>query len=403
MQTNKGRTRRGRGEGGIYQRADGQWCASVSLGYDGAGKRKRKVIYGATKKAVQDELGKLQHAIGAGTLSDAGAMTVREFLDRWLANTAKPSVTPTTYARYAQQVRLHLNEHLGHVRLAKLTALHVEQLYAGMAEVGDSASERRKVGKVLRHALNHAIEANLIPNNPAAKVRLPVAPKEEVRPLDLDQATRFLKAARPERLYAMYVLDLDSGMRQGELFAVHWSDLDFDIGSVQVHRSLEEIDGKFRLKDVKTKKGRRRIDLSRATLDALNDHRRRMLAEGRDVKRGLVFCDHNGNFLRKSNVRRRSFDKILGRANKEATEEAAKAGTPPDLLPPIRFHDLRHTCATLLLLADENVKVISERLGHSKIQMTLDTYSHVLPTMQKRAAEKMNLILGRMLPQAASS
>jgi len=205
---------------------------------------------------------------------------------------------------------------------------------------------------------------------------------------DLDQVARFLDAARTDRLFALYVLALDSGMRQGELFALHWTDFDFASGSVLVQRSLEEINGHHRLKETKSAKGRRRIPLSRFTLDALNEHRKRMLADG--YMSGPVFCNTDGGFLHKANVLRRSFWPIITNANKEAKQQ----NTEPALLPEIRFHDLRHTCATLLLLAGENPKVVSERLGHASIELTLNCYSHVLPTMQQGAAAKMNAILG---------
>jgi integrase len=149
-----------------------------------------------------------------------------------------------------------------------------------------------------------------------------------------------------------------------------------DAGSAQVQRTLEELRGQLRLKAPKTQAGRRRIELSPFTLDALHEHRKRLLAEGREVKTGQVFCNEDGGFLRKSNVTRRSFRSIMKRAG----------------LPRIRFHDLRHTSASLLLMAGENIKVVSERLGHEDIEITLKTYSHVLPTMQKAAAEKMNRI-----------
>jgi integrase len=167
-----------------------------------------------------------------------------------------------------------------------------------------------------------------------------------------------------------------------------------DSGAVFVRRSLEEINGRVRLKDVKTAKARRRIDLAPDTVAALNEHRRRMLAEGHDVRTGPVFVDAKGEFLRKSNVARRSFRPIFERANEKVEKESRERGTAPALLPVIRFHDLRHTCASLLLLADVNVKVVSERLGHASIEITLNTYSHVLPTMQKKAAEKMAGIFG---------
>jgi integrase len=159
-------------------------------------------------------------------------------------------------------VRLHLKEHLGSVRLAKLTPLHVEQLFADMERGEASPQERHKVGKCLRQALRHAVNAGLIRSNPAGKVALPRVAKKEVRPLDADRANQFLEAARGDRLYALYVLALDTGMRQGELFGLEWADVDFKAGSVQVQRSLEEINGSLRLKEAKTGKSRRRIELS---------------------------------------------------------------------------------------------------------------------------------------------
>jgi integrase len=210
-----------------------------------------------------------------------------------------------------------------------------------------------------------------------------------------ERCNRFLIAARKDRLYALYVLAIDSGMRQGELFGLQWPDVDFTTGAVHVLRSLEEINGRLRLKEPKSGRGRR-IELSRITLDALHDHRKQMLAEGHAA--GPVFCDQHGGFPRKGNVLRRSFWKIIDRANtkgKMEAEEKVQAAAPTALLPRIRFHDLRHTAATLLLLANVNAKIVSERRGHASIQLTLDTYSHVLPTMQKQAAEKMDGILGK--------
>ena len=128
-------------------------------------------------------------------------------------------------------------------------------------------------------------------------------------------------------------------------------------------------------------------------LDALHDHRKKMLAEGHTT--GPIFCDREGGWLRKGNVLRRSYWPVIERANRKATEAARNEGTEPVALPRIRFHDLRHTCATLLLLENVNVKVVSERLGHASVQLTLDTYSHVLPTLQQKAADSMDGILTR--------
>src|SRR5262249_54049173 len=153
-------------------------------------------------------------------------------------------------------------------------------------------------------------------------------------------------------------------------------DIDFETGAVFVQRSLEQVGGKFRLKETKSSKGRRRIDLPKFALDAMHEHRKRMLAEGN--ANASVFCDRDGGWLRKSNVVRRSYRPILKRAG----------------VPVIRFHDLRHTNATLLLLQGVHPKIVSERLGHASIELTLNTYSHVLPTMQMVAVEKLERLFG---------
>jgi integrase len=379
----KTRARRGRGEGAIYQRGDGLWTACVSLGYDGDGKRQRRVVYGATKQEVQTKLNKLQRD-GAGVLGEADKLTVGQYLDRWLT-IVKPTVEPNTYGPYERHVRLHLRPHIGGVRLAKLVPLHVEQLYTALGENGVKPALARKVGTTLTIAMGEAVRLHLLAHNPAGEVRKPKAAKVDMQVLDPDQVMVFLDAAKVDRLYAFYVTALDSGGRPGELFALQWSDVDLAAGVLRITKSLEEISGNLRVKEVKTKKGRRQIPLSPFTVRVLEEHRKDALAAGHI--NGPVFCDTLGGYLRLSNLHKNSFKPILAKAE----------------LPSIRLYDLRHTCATLLLLADENPKIVSERLGHASIQLTLDTYSHVLPTMQQRAAVKMDLILGRKAPERAKA
>jgi integrase len=364
--------RRGRGEGGVYQRADGLWVGSISLGYDGEGKRLRKVVYGATKKEAQEDLRKLQNDAVAGRLADAGAMTVKEWLTTWL-ETVRSRVQPKTYLRYEQLVRLRLNPHLGGCKLAKVAPVHVQQLFCTLERDRVSARGQQMAGTLLHKALRDAVRLHLIPSNPAADVEKPRPDKPKMQVYDEVQARVLLAAASGHRLYALFVLALDTGMRQGELFALQWDNVDFDAGIVIVQRSLEEINGKQRIKEPKSGKGRR-IDLSAFAVEALQKHRKAMLAEGNYRPDGPIFCAPEGGWLLKPNFQRRVFRPL---------QQAAKLTT-------IRFHDLRHTAATLMLLNDVNVKVVSERLGHASIQLTLDTYSHVLPTMQRIAAEKMD-------------
>jgi integrase len=235
----------------------------------------------------------------------------------------------------------------------------------------------------------------LIPKNVAALVPLPkrAGSKRMVHPLEGTQPDRLLAAVASDRLYALYVLALDSGMRQGELFGLLWPDIDFDRREISVQRSLKQRKGVMELKDTKTAHGRRRIRLTYVTLEALQEHRRRMLAEKRDVKTGPVFCNTAGTWLCRSNFTLRSFNPALSRAGLLA--ERKQAGKPK-----LRFHDIRHTCATLLLIEDVNAKIVSERLGHSRIEITLNVYSHVLPTLQERAAEKLEGVMGRIVGRA---
>jgi integrase len=362
----------------VFQRADGQWAASISLGYDANGKHLRKTVYAATKTAVMEELKKLQIKAGQLASVDAGAMTVGQLLSQWL-DAAKLSVCRGTLATYAQHVNDLLLPKLGAIKLARLNSLHVEGLYRQLADDGHSAARQRHAGVTLRVALSWAVKHRLIPNNPASGklVALPAHAKREIKPLEAAQIAAFLAAARKDRLHAMYPLAIDSGCRQGELLGLTWADVDFGKGSLTVNRSLEEVGGSLALKEPKTKKSRRTITLSAFTLAALQEHRKAMLAEGNYSADRPVFCGvRSKSWLRKSDVYRHSFAPILKDAGLR-----------------FRFHDMRHVCATLLLAAGTDVKTVQERLGHSTPMMTLNVYSHAMAGAQSAAAAKLNAIL----------
>jgi integrase len=376
------RKRRGRGEGSIHERRPGLWEAKVSLGFDAEGKRRRATVFGRSKEEVQRKLRDLQVRADRGLDVGGGKTTVARWLARWL-EMIRPTVEPGTYAPYERHVRLHLIPQLGPLKLAALGKAQVRGLYADLAAKGMSAAMQRKVGATLSAALNAATSDGLLPANPARLVRKPKATKPEMKPLDPGQASAFLEAARTDRLFPFYLTSLDTGARPGELLALTWPDIDLDAGHLLINKSLEDIAGALRVKPVKTARSRRRIDLSAGTVAALAEHRKAMLAEGHIA--GPVFCNRHGGHLRQTDLRVRSFKPILRRAG----------------LPNIRLYDLRHTCATLLLLADVPAKVVSERLGHASITRTLDTYSHVLPTMQRRAADLIGQILGHKAGKAA--
>jgi integrase len=262
------RKRRGRGEGGIYQRGDGLWVASLSLGYGTDGRRRRKLIYGGTKAEVQEKLHKAQAAAAIGQIADAGALTIEQFLNQWL-EAAKPALAKGTAAGYRQHVVNLLIPTLGTVRLAKLNSLHIEGLYRVLAEKGHSTAMQRHAGVTLRVALSWAVQHRLIQDNPVKRVKMPAHAKPEVKALEPEQVAAFLKAAQSDRLYAMYALAIDSGCRQGEMLALMWSDVDFARGAIAIARSLEEVGGELAVKEPKTRKSRRTITLSAFTLNAL--------------------------------------------------------------------------------------------------------------------------------------
>lgn len=368
--------RRGSGEGSIYQRPDGRWTAQVSLGFNGDGKRIRKTVYGWTKKEVQDELAKLQGQKVDGTLTAPGKTTLAVFLTRWLEDSARPQIRPVTHACYDGIIRKHISPQIGGVRLDKLTPAHVQGLYATLERNGASPYIRRLCHAVLRRALKQAVKWGMVPRNVCDAVEPPRVKRSEVHPLTAEQTATLLKAAAGDRQQALYVVAVTTGMRMGEIFGLQWADVDLEAGAIFVRHALQELKGKLTLGEPKTAKSKRRVELPKLAVDALHEHRKRQLAAGH-LASGYVFTNTEGNPLRRSHFHRGDFKPLL---------KAAK-------LPEIRFHDLRHTAATLLLLEGVNAKIVSERLGHSQIGITLDTYSHVLPTMQKEAAARLDRLL----------
>ena len=369
-------TRRSKGEGNIKQMSNGTFKARMSY-IDGQGKRHQPTAYFETKKAALAWLHEQHNKHNMGQLADAGRRTVDAWLAEWLT-LKRPQVELRTWDNWETHVRLHIAPILGRMPLAKLRKTHVAAMYTTLTERGMSPAMRAKVGTTLAMALTDAVEMDLIGRNPAKSKKLgkPKVKPPEIHPLDADQARAFLAATATDRLHALYVLALDTGMRQGELFGLHWPEIDFASGVVTIKQSLEERDGRHRLKEPKTDSSRRRIEVTPATLVALNAHRQEMLKAGLYRPDGPVFMDTEGNWLRKSNVRRRSFAKALKKAS----------------LPSIRFHDLRHTAATLMLLS-VNVKAVAATLGHSKASTTLNIYAHKLPMMDKERVNAMQRIL----------
>jgi integrase len=370
--------RRGWGEGSIFQRKDGRWVCSLSLGYDADGKRVRKTVYGKTKAEVQGKLNKLKEDPTTGLSPDMEKLTVAIFLTRWLEDTAKPTVRRTTYACYESTTRLHVVPEIGHLRLSSLTPMHLQNLYARKLDEGLSPRSVQIIHAVLHRALKQAHRWGMASQNTAAAVDRPRAPKKQMHYLTPDEVSRFWQVASNDRLSALYVLAVTTGMRQGELLGLQWADVDLTQALLTVRRTLTNINGAISVGEPKSAAGSRHIALSMIAVRALEGHREKMAAEGLDCS-PWVFCDTAGGPIHRQNLVRRSFKPLL-----------KKAGVCD-----IRFHDLRHTAATLLLFQGVHPKVVQEILGHSQISVTLDTYSHVLPALHRDAADKLDQLLGQ--------
>jgi integrase len=344
------------------------------MGKDDKGKRKRRTVYAPTKAEVQEKLRRLQNDAAGGLLSDAPRLTVGEYLKRWLEDAVRPARTPNTYASYEGAVRNHIARHLGGVRLASLSPVAVQGLYSAMERGGASPRTRELAHAVLHRALAQAVKWGLAARNACDAVERPKVPRKEMKVYTPEQTRRLLEAARGHRLGALFVLAAATGARQGELFGLRWPDVDLEGGTVHVQRTLEERGGRLRLKEPKSAKSRRRVELPRFAAEALAGHRARMAAEGFATDEHPVFPDTRGGWLRKSNFIRKVYKPLLRRAG----------------LPELKFHALRHGLATLMLTAGTHPKVVQEWLGHAQASMTLDVYSHVLPSLHREAADRID-------------
>lgn len=366
--------RRGRGEGAIYKKAENLWCAQLSTGYDGNATRKRRYVYGKTKTEVQKKLAELQSAFAAGSLADPKRMRLVEFINHWLEDVARPTIRISTHARYKVLLKVHLLPHLGGIQISSLEPSHIQNLYKKLEETGASPRTREFVHAVLRKALDQAMKWGYVQRNVCDMVARPRVPKKAMRCWNREEANQFLVFAETRRYYGLYVLALTTGLRQGELFGLRWEDIDFESSSLSVVRTINQVDSKMIIGEPKTAKGRRRVELPEIAIRALKKHREKMLAEGNH--KDWIFCTAKGDPIKKNSFRNSSFLPLLKASG----------------LPKIRFHDLRHTAATLLLSQGVHPKVVQERLGHAQISITLDIYSHVLPSMQKEAAAKLDIL-----------
>lgn len=371
---------RGRRQGSVYRRGDGRWCAVIDLGTID-GKRQRRVVYAATAKEADKKLRDELRKVEAGIRATGRQMTVGAFLTRWLA-TRKAKLRPSTFRRYSELVNVHLIPGLGKVRLESLTPSDVDGFLSARLDGGSSPRTAHHMRAVLRAALSQAVRDQLVSRN-VASLSDPVKVEEhEMSVFAPDQARRFLEAVQGDRLEALYATALAVGLRQGEALALRWQDVDDDYRTLRVTHGLQRVSGSLQLVPTKTKRSRRTIVLPMIVATALRAHRarqteERLLAGGRWHDEDYVFASTIGTPIDAAELRR-AFAAVLKRAG----------------LAPIRFHDLRHSAATLMMAQGIPVRVVMETLGHSSPSLTLKTYGHVLPALQRDAADTIDRVLG---------
>lgn len=366
---------RGHNEGSIYWRDDRKrWVASVSLPNG-----KRASASFERKPDAQAWLREKQTQIERGAVPTSPKQTVQQYLSRWLTDVSKPGVRPRTHEYHAYIINTHLIPGLGRHRLERLSAQHIQALYADTLERGYSTATVRHIHRVLHRALTDAVRWGLLTNNPTELADQPRLISPEMQVLNEEEVARLLRAARGDKLEALYVLAVTTGMRQGELLALRWQEIDMETRSLSVTRTLIRMrGGAAQWGEPKSTRSRRRIALTDIAVDALRRHHeqqgiQRAAAGDQWHDHDLVFAASNGNPLNPSNIHTRSFRPLLQRAG----------------LKQIRFHDLRHTAATLLLAQNEHPKLVQELLGHSSIAVTIDTYSHMVPGLQAAAVDRL--------------
>ncbi|OJF09629.1 tyrosine-type recombinase/integrase [Couchioplanes caeruleus] len=392
------------GEGTIYQRLDGRWCGAGYL-HAADGTRKRVYVYGDTRKEASDKLiEKLADSVrGTAAVAKDPAVTVGDYLTTWLHTVAKRRVRATTFETYAGLVNDFLIPGLGHRRLGALTVSQVRAFLNEIAvacrccakerdvrrkggpvccAVGDCCRKTVAVGTlryvraVLSSALADGVREDLIGRNVASPVRLPT-PKSDFQPFTLGESRKYLLVAAYHRQAALFELALRTGLRKGELLGLRWSDIDMKQGHLYVRRTFARTRGGATFQPVKTERSARRIVIPRDSLTTLKRHQQRQQIDRREAgttwqDNDLVFTTPTGGPLDPATVYRSHRD-ICDLADVRH----------------IRFHDLRHTCATLLLEQGVDLVTIKDLLGHAQIHTTADIYSHVRLRLQRHAIESI--------------
>lgn len=359
--------RRDKGDGSIYQRSNGRYVGEYT-----DANSKRRYISGKNKPDVKAKLKAALKNTDEGITSQTRTMTVGTYMDQWLES-VRDTIRAGSFKPYEAITRLHIKPELGKLKLDKLNALQLQTLYRRKLDQGLSPRRVQYIHVTIKKALKDAVKLQLLSKNAADAVKPPRLIKREIVPLIQNQMRTLLDTVRGDKLEALYVLACTTGMRQGELIGLQWRDVDLEVGTLRVNRSVYD----DAISPPKTDASRRTIRLSKLAIAALKAHRINVARDGRISE--WVFSTSVGTPLSCHNLHNRSWKPLL-----------QKAGLPHST----RFHDLRHSCISLLLSKGVPIKVVSEMAGHSDVSTTLSVYGHVLPDMQNLASDGMDEALG---------
>ena len=375
--------RRANGEGSIRKRADGRWEGRYTAGHDPAtGKTIYKNVLGKTQAEVKD---KLKRAIDENSQLDivkAGQYTVGQWMEVWFENYAKLKVRPSSHQTYRGYIDHHIKPYIGSIPLNKLTSLELQKLYKKLLDSGRidrveskgqpkglSVKTVRNINQIISSAMELAKEQRLILCNPTESCALPKLEHREMKTLTAEQLASFLHEAKESGVYEMYYIELATGLRRGELLGLKWEDIDLRQGIIHVRRQVARINGEITEAPLKTKNSYRAVSIGPDAVEILKEQKKKVADE-------YVFPSPNGGPISPDSVIH-MLHRVLKRAG----------------LPKVRFHDLRHTFATLALQNGVDIKTVSGMLGHFSAGFTLDTYAHVTTAAQKAAANTMGSVL----------
>ncbi|MBA4543961.1 MULTISPECIES: site-specific integrase [Thermoactinomyces] len=370
---------------GHVRKRGSKWCFVLDIGQDPqTGKRKQKWFSGfKTKKEAEKALIQKIHELEQGTFVEPAKTTLKEYMERWLEDYAKTALRPSTLQTYKTYINAHIIPTLGAITLQQLQPMHLQRFYNEKltngrvdGEGGLSPHTVRYLHVILKEALGHAVKWQLLSRNVADLADPPALGKKDIITLEPEEVTLFLDHARKDRLYIAFLLAITTGLRRGEILGLRWKDINFEAKTASIRKNLVVVNGKPVLQEPKTKGSIRSVSLPSTTIEELKKHKRiqnqeKLLAGAGYQDNDLIVATSVGTPVSPRNLLR-SFYRIIKKAN----------------LPDIRFHDLRHTHATLMLKQGEHPKIVSERLGHSNTRITMDIYSHVLPNMQQEAVDR---------------